>query len=134
MMWNWNTIDACFITKSWHITSVGMFAGSCIGVVFLVVLLEFLRRATKEYDRYLVRKRQHEYAALAAAGGNNASQSSDGHGFLRASVVRNAPKAAAVASPEAMARAPPFHPTILEQAARALLHTSGFIVAYFVML
>ena len=56
MLWNWNTVNACFISSTWQITSRGMFAGSCIGVVLLVVVLEMLRRAVKEYDRYLVRR------------------------------------------------------------------------------
>ncbi|EPE08387.1 ctr copper transporter [Ophiostoma piceae UAMH 11346] len=56
MLWNWNTVNACFISSTWQITSRGMFAGSCIGVVLLVIVLEMLRRAVKEYDRYLVRQ------------------------------------------------------------------------------
>src|ERR1700679_2420036 len=56
MLWNWYTIDACFLSSSWHITSHGMLAGSCIGVICLVLLLEFLRRSVKEYDRFLVRQ------------------------------------------------------------------------------
>jgi hypothetical protein len=55
MLWNWYTVDSCFIASSWHITSKGMFAGSCIGVILLVMALEFLRRSVKEYDRYLIR-------------------------------------------------------------------------------
>ncbi|KAK4186484.1 Ctr copper transporter family-domain-containing protein [Podospora australis] len=62
MLWNWNTIDSCFIASSWKITSSGMFAGSCIGVVLLVMVLELLRRSAKEYDRFLLKK-----AAVAAA-------------------------------------------------------------------
>ncbi|KAH8902560.1 Ctr-domain-containing protein [Coniochaeta sp. PMI_546] len=55
MLWNWYTIDSCFIASSWHVTSSGMFAGSCIGVILLTMSLEFLRRSVKEYDRYLIR-------------------------------------------------------------------------------
>lgn len=33
-----------FLAESWHVTSKGMFAGSCIGVICLVISLEFLRR------------------------------------------------------------------------------------------
>jgi copper transporter 1 len=54
MLWNWYTIDACFLSSSWKITSNGMFAGSCIGVILLVMFLEFLRRLGKEYDRYIL--------------------------------------------------------------------------------
>ncbi|KAK4197116.1 copper transport encoded by the Pactr3 protein [Triangularia verruculosa] len=56
MLWNWNTIDSCFIASSWKITSTGMFAGSCIGVLLLTMSLEAMRRAVTEYDRYLIRK------------------------------------------------------------------------------
>ncbi|KAJ6257499.1 hypothetical protein Dda_7284 [Drechslerella dactyloides] len=66
MYWNWYTIDACFLSKSWHITSAAMFAGSCIGVVFLVVLVEALRRGARELDRHIVRD-WHARAAAAAA-------------------------------------------------------------------
>ncbi|KAG7140817.1 Copper transport protein ctr4 like [Verticillium longisporum] len=66
MLWNWQTIDSCFISESWHVTSTGMFAGSCIGVVLLVLSLEALRRAGKEYDRYLIRS--HAAGVVARAG------------------------------------------------------------------
>ncbi|EYE97973.1 high-affinity Cu transporter CTR3 [Aspergillus ruber CBS 135680] len=56
MLWNWNTIDACFLAESWHITSRGMFAGSCIGVICLVLILEFLRRVGREYDAFIVKR------------------------------------------------------------------------------
>ena len=101
MLWNWNTIDTCFIARSWHIRSRGMFAGSCIGVILLVMALEALRRAVKEYDRYLVR--QHR-AYVSGSGSDFASGSTS------------------------------FHPTIVQQAIRALLHLLQFAVAYFVML
>lgn len=56
MLWNWHTIDACFISTEWRITSTAMFAGSCIGIVLLVVCLEGLRRSVKEFDRLLARR------------------------------------------------------------------------------
>ncbi|KAK0630231.1 Ctr copper transporter family-domain-containing protein [Bombardia bombarda] len=52
--WNWRTIDTCLLTSSWYITSHGIFALSCLGVVALTLLLEFLRRISKDYDRYLL--------------------------------------------------------------------------------
>ena len=108
MLWNWYTIDACFLSSSWQITSHGMFAGSCIGVVCLVIVLEFLRRAVKEFDRFLVR--QHVAKHLAAAGGYGP--------------VKN----------DSNARIPLFRPSIFQQAVRALLHMLQFAVAYFIML
>ncbi|CAK7229860.1 Copper Transporter integral membrane protein that functions in high affinity copper transport [Sporothrix curviconia] len=105
MLWNWNTIDTCFIARSWHITSRGMFAGSCIGVVLLVMTLEALRRAVKEYDRYLVRTHRQMYRCAANP-----------------------------AYPAKADSIPGFHPSLPQQAVRALLHVFQFAVAYFVML
>ncbi|KAK4216532.1 Ctr copper transporter family-domain-containing protein [Rhypophila decipiens] len=65
MLWNWNTIDTCFLSSTWHVRSSAMFAGSCIGVVLLVMSLEFLRRSVKEYDRFLLRKYTDRQAALS---------------------------------------------------------------------
>ncbi|EFX01970.1 ctr copper transporter family protein [Grosmannia clavigera kw1407] len=107
MLWNWHTIDACFVSESWHITSRGMFAGSCIGVICLVMSLEMLRRAVKEFDRFIVRR---HHAALTAA----------------------SPKHGRPACDPVLASG--FRPTIFEQAVRALLHMLQFAVAYFVML
>ncbi len=107
MLWNWYTVDTCFISSSWHVTSSGMFAGSCIGTILLVMSLELLRRAVKEYDRYLIRvHNQH-----TVGGGGDAS-----------------PKNSTLAAPSG------FRPTIFQQAIRALLHMVQFAVAYFVML
>ncbi len=112
MLWNWYTIDTCFISSSWHVTSSGMFAGSCIGVVLLVMCLEFLRRSVKEYDRYLIRK--HTAVAQAIATAASAGPKDD-----------DRPRVPVDSG---------FRPGIAEQAVRALLHMLQFAVAYFVML
>jgi hypothetical protein len=49
-----------------------MFAGSCIGVIFLVLSLEFLRRLGKEYDRFLAR--QYRQPSASQARNPNASE------------------------------------------------------------
>ncbi|CAI6081409.1 unnamed protein product [Clonostachys chloroleuca] len=110
MMLNYYTIDACFISEDWKITSQGMFAGSCIGVVCLAVFLEFLRRAVKEYDRLLVKQHiaRHESASAGSASKDSAAPAS--------------------------APIPPFRPNFWQQAVRAILHTAQFTVAYFIML
>lgn len=56
MLWNWYTIDSCFIARSWHVKSKGGFAGSCIGVFFLVVAAQWLHRFCRELDKSFVRK------------------------------------------------------------------------------
>lgn len=72
MLWNWYTVDACFLSESWHITNSGMFAATCIGVILLVVAVEFFRRLGKEYDALLLRQFERRAAAhgpaLAAKG------------------------------------------------------------------
>lgn len=98
-----------------------MFAGSCIGVILLVILLEFLRRAGKEYDRYIVK----QYAATTAVASSAASDNS-------ASKTPNTTAAPACAP--ACAPAQQFRPNVFQQAVRALLHMLQFAVAYFVML
>ncbi|KXX81375.1 Copper transport protein ctr4 [Madurella mycetomatis] len=116
MLWNWNTIDSCFLASSWRITSTSVFAGSCIGVVLLVISLEMLRRAVKEYDRFLIRK---HLQAQAAAAADSTKKVSD----------ERSPGPACVP-----AAGKGYRPTIFEQAIRALLHMLQFAVAYFIML
>ncbi|KAF5680853.1 ctr copper transporter family [Fusarium heterosporum] len=124
MLWNWNTIDSCFIASSWRITSKGMFAGSCIGVILLVMSLEFLRRAVKEWDRHLLRqhaaKFQDSTTADTSAGPSRTNDSESG---------KDGNAVVSCASP-----IPPFRPNVWQQAIRALLHMTQFAVAYFVML
>lgn len=128
MLWNWNTIDTCFISSSWHITSKGMFAGSCIGVILLVMILELLRRAGKEYDRFLLAQYTRSLGQSSIS-----SASSSAHETLKGPSA-----SAAAAAPATPAYAPglnaKFRPNVLQQAIRALLHMLQFAVAYFVML
>ncbi|KAL3423568.1 ctr copper transporter [Phlyctema vagabunda] len=108
MFWNWNTIDACFLSTGWRITSRAMFAGTCIGVMLLVILLEFLRRVSKDYDRYMLR--QFERAHFSSSAGREKLRSG------------------------AAGRPLLFRPNLVQQATRATLHMCQFTVAYLVML
>ncbi|CAG7920956.1 unnamed protein product [Penicillium olsonii] len=62
MLFNFNTIDACFLSSGWQIKNNGMFAATCIGTVLLVVLVEFCRRMGREYDNFLTRQFQRQAA------------------------------------------------------------------------
>lgn len=108
MLWNWDTIDTCFLATSWHVRSKGMFAGCCVGVTLLVVCLEFLRRAGKEYDRYIVAR--HLKSLRSGDSSNNKAKG------------------------EQIADQTQFRPSVAQQAVRALLHMLQFAVAYVVML
>lgn len=95
-----------------------MFAGSCIGVILLVIALEALRRAGKEYDRYIV----NQFLASFDSKTTVASSASSGNS--------KSPVTSAARVPTAQT----FRPTIVQQAIRSLLHMLQFAVAYFVML
>lgn len=95
-----------------------MFAGSCIGVILLVIALEALRRAGKEYDRYIVNQYLATHTPTATVASSASSDNS------------KTPVAATCPAPTVQN----FRPSILQQAVRALLHMLQFAVAYFVML
>ncbi|KOS17749.1 Copper transport protein ctr4 [Escovopsis weberi] len=145
MLWNWNVEDTCFISKSWHVTSKGMFAGSCLGTVCLVISLELLRRSVKEYDRFLIKQHAAGFQQdkglpvsrssstkfmAASSSGDGDDQDQQQQQQQQGAAPRNGPLATADAS----SAIPPFRPTAAQQAIRALLHTMQFAVAYFIML
>ncbi|KAF1981629.1 hypothetical protein K402DRAFT_232840 [Aulographum hederae CBS 113979] len=132
MLWNWYTLDTCFLSSSWHITSKGMFAGSCIGVVCLVVALEFLRRLSKEYDRYLYRSWQR--SAFASAASRSSQSSSEAEADANCDDGKNCAPGQAAALIAGKIESMRFRPNVLQQAIRALLHMLQFAVAYIVML
>ncbi|PYI15161.1 Ctr copper transporter [Aspergillus violaceofuscus CBS 115571] len=131
MLWNWTTIDACFLSKSWHITTTRMFAGSCLGTIGLVVCLEFLRRVGREYDAFLVRRARLRYQFLSNCEQPSRTFSEE-EGEMSPAPCASTSRCKD-ATPAAAA-APPFRPTLAEQLVRATLHMLQFAVAYFVML
>lgn len=101
-----------------------MFAGSCIGVILLVCALEFLRRAGKEYDRYLVRQFERKLASQPTEQSSSGSDSpTSGKGFRTSGAMAMLPGLKSS-----------FRPSVLQQMIRALIHMLTFGVAYFVML
>ncbi|KAL4910915.1 Ctr copper transporter [Aspergillus multicolor] len=141
MLWNWNTIDACFLARSWHIRSRGMFAGSCIGVILLVIVLEFLRRIAREYDAFIIHRAQMRAQYLTPNQTQSQSTapapgSSSGSGSAAASDTGADAQKGNATTTTAPASTAPFRvrPSLIEQIVRALLHMLQFAVAYFVML
>ncbi|TID18413.1 ctr copper transporter [Venturia nashicola] len=127
MLWNWYTVDACFVSHTWRITSAAMFAGSCIGIILLVLLLEFLRRASKEYDAYILRAHQQKFAMASppmssALSSTDAGDGRKGETILTRSFLRSSNSANK------------FRPSFLQQMVRAGFHTVAFAVGYFLML
>ncbi|GFF58380.1 copper transport protein CTR3 [Aspergillus udagawae] len=136
MLWNWYTIDACFLSSQWHVTSRGMFAGSCIGVICLVICLEFLRRVGREYDAFIVhraRLRKQYLSTTASSQGLTRATDADASAQGSPKTVPGAEGAAQTIC-SAFEDQTPIRPTLIEQLVRALLHMLQFAVAYFVML
>lgn len=121
MLWNWNTIDTCFLSESWQVKSSGGFAGLCIGVILLGVLLELLRRVSRTYDQHLVRKHRKTATALAATVANGSTETANG-----ALIAKE--------KPLAIVNTAPYRPTPWQQTIRALLHTLQFALGYWIML
>ena len=108
-----------FLAESWHVKNSGMFAVSCIGVAFLVVSMEFLRRLSKEYDAAILRQFQRNVSMTRTAdlkpnGSNNNNESCCVETPVPAFVT--------------------FRATPLQQFIRSLIHAATFGVAYIVML
>ncbi|WVQ86584.1 hypothetical protein IAS59_000297 [Cryptococcus gattii] len=115
MLFNYNTVDACFLSSRWHIRSKGMFAGSIIAIFTLCILIEFVRRFGRELDRWLVRR-----AGLGASGdvGNVPECGKDG---MQGDKV-------------AVRAVPPFVPSWPQQILRSLVYGSQFTASFIVML
>lgn len=109
-MLTWLTNLPGFLAESWHVTSAGMFAASCIGVAFLVVSMELLRRLGKEYDAFILRQFQNHIS----------SRSTD---------LKSSPNSCQTSPAFVTFRATP-----LQQLIRSALHAATFGVAYIVML
>lgn len=116
MLWNWYTIDACFLSSSWHVTTKGTFAVSCIGVMLMVVCLEALRRLSVELDKSLSRQLVQRYRLLQDP--------------RKDSSANDAATLESISSPrEILLRITP-----LQQLVRAVLHAVTFGLAYLIML
>jgi copper transporter 1 len=111
-----------FLSSSWHITSNGMFAGSCIGVLLLVISLEALRRASREYDAYIMRAHMKNFTSPATAASSLQDTSDDPS------------KTPSTQSTTPLLQPQSFTPNIFQQFVRAFLHMAQFAVAYIVML
>ncbi|KAL2138635.1 hypothetical protein VTI28DRAFT_6479 [Corynascus sepedonium] len=145
MLWNWYTVDACFLTSSWQITSRGAFAATCLGVVFMVVVLEALRRLAREYDEHIQRDFAARVALITSSLSTPPRPSSPSSGGNDESTGASAPSADAIAACRRIAGSQvvveaqqptvvTFRASPLQQLVRALLHTATFGLAYIVML
>lgn len=112
MLWNWNTNGACFIASSWRVSSGGIMAATCIGVILLSMAVEASRRLGREYDEFLHRQFQ-RHAEIQ--GPRMLAKTCESSSEPTRSVVT-------------------YRASFLQQAIRALLHAVTFGGAYMVML
>lgn len=112
-----------------------MFAGSCIGVILLVICLEFLRRVGREYDAFILRRARlrAQYLSVQSQPSTPAA-ASDAEDATAGTKASSSAQPSAVKAPNCPATDVPVRPTLVEQLVRALMHMLQFAVAYFVML
>ncbi|PWN18299.1 Ctr-domain-containing protein [Microstroma glucosiphilum] len=142
MLWNWTVMDACFISESWHIRSRGAFAASCIGVVAMMFLLEFLRKMAKDFDAHIVTTFRSRAAAIRASRHREEQGQVEGmntavHGLGKVPSNGTTP-ACCEKSPAtplaAIGGSIKLRATVLQQVIRSILYMAIFTLAYFVML
>ena len=121
-----NTINTGFISSTWRVTSSGMFAGSCIGVILLVISLAFLRKVHRKYDAHVSRLQRSHHIALPTRGSSEHSSENIEQGASKSKVAGFIPFKDKNSNT--------LRPTLLQQTTRALLHAVEFGVAYFIML
>ncbi|KAL2136155.1 hypothetical protein VTI74DRAFT_5208 [Chaetomium olivicolor] len=134
MLWNWYTIDACFLSSSWQITSHGAFAATCIGVILMVIVLEGLRRLGKEYDEHIQREFAARVAVIAKGGIVPASPVAGGSSSSPACAAAGGGNGATGAGEALLPQTVTFRASPLQQFVRALIHAATFGLAYIVML
>ncbi|KAJ5130379.1 copper transporter family protein [Penicillium bovifimosum] len=132
--WTWATGMGPLVPaarfQSWHITSRSMFAGSCIGVILLVVMLEFLRRVAREYDAFIVRNARLRAKYLR----DSVNILTSANGAKDDTTTAQSGGENECESQKCDAALPPYRPSLKEHIVRSLLHLFQFAVAYFVML
>lgn len=118
---NWDTIGTCFLAPSWYNSDIAKFAGSCIGIAFWVILTEYIRRCSREFDRYIVREATKKIQNADA--GKNSSD-----------IERRGPLGFLTRGKSVLSGRIRLYPTVIQQSLRALLYAIQFTSAYLIML
>ena len=124
-----------FLSPTWYISSHGMFAGSCIGVICLVMALEFLRRVQREYNRSINRTKDDDGDTTTLIAGSTSNSSIDDHGCRKGPDVNIAATRSPRGQGSQIPRQQMNRMTLLRrQFIRAVMHMLQFGVAYIIML
>lgn len=133
--WRANVTIPGFVFSAWHITSGGMFAACCIGVLCLAVSFEALGRVGQKYDKYILR--QFQYAPIPSS---DLEEYFDGRISLKddeknIDVQLDGKPLRRIPSPGLyLNTGGHFRPNLVQQVIRAGIYMIRFGVAYFIML
>ncbi|EGU12481.1 Ctr copper transporter family protein [Rhodotorula toruloides ATCC 204091] len=117
-------LQACFLTPSWRIRSTADYIGTLIGVFSAVVLLEFVRRLGREYDRSIrAWYNRREERALSVLGKTTSNLD-----------LRTAGGEEEGVKDEVVVQVPPFRPTNAQHLLRTTFHLIQFSTSYILML
>lgn len=111
-----------------------MFAGSCIGAIALVVLLEFLRRLQREYDGFNKNRSVSKPLRVQSSPGCVTSDSGSNESQCEANTTKPTLHSRVASLGRPQTPRPNMTQLILRQLVRAFLHMCQFTVAYFIML
>ena len=136
MLFNWYTIDACFMSSSWHITTAGQFAGSCIGVVLLSITLQLLRLASNKYDGYLRRKflESRMQTRSPQVGPRGSGAGSEDTELATKDAACPCPRTTAAQNLKALPEREIFRKSFLQSQVKAALFAAQLFIAYFLMM
>lgn len=125
-----DTVIPGFVTSAWQITSRGMFAACCIGVLCLAVSFEALGRMSQKYDEHIFR--QFQYAPVPSLDdGENHFKDKDPSNEVQfdGKPLRRFPSPLSYLNTGGT-----FRPNMAQQGIRAGIYMVRFGVAYFIML
>jgi len=114
-----------------------MFAASCLAVIGLVLLLEFLRRLQREYDRHLLHRSEQRATIDVKKGNTCRISTAEGRGNVRGSCEDPPSSALPLLGDWERSlplRGPGYSPSVFQQAIRSGMYMLQFAVAYLIML
>jgi len=124
MLWNTDIIDTCIIFRSWHVSSISFFIGSCISIVLLCVFYEYLRVLQRKIDHHIALSLQTKGKGKPRASNSGRNSPGDfedsslltGRTLLRSSSLTGTPVPA------------------ISRVVRALLYGATVFLSFFLML
>lgn len=132
MLWNWYTIDSCFIARSWHVKTKGAFAGSCIGVFLMVVAAQWLHRFCRELDNSI--KKRHMARLQQSSASGDSSSEDIGKSTTPAHLLAPNPYVHAISHQWLFRSQGDIVPTFVEHLVRSVLYTIEWGLSYLIML